>query len=37
MKKARKDIILHLCITNDDHMIYGFWDMERHRRIFLSF
>ena len=29
--------ILHLCITNDDHMMYGFWDIERDRYNLLSF
>ena len=30
-------IILHLCSSNDNHMIYGSWDMERNRLNFLSF
>ena len=30
-------IILHLCITNDDHMMYGSWDTEHNRQNFLSF
>ena len=40
MKKEKmlKDIIiLHLHTTNDDHMMYGSWDMERNRKSFLSF
>ena len=28
MKKIPADIILHLFTTNDDHMVYGSWDME---------
>ena len=35
--KPRDIIILHLCTTNDNHMIYGSWDMEHKRQIFLSF
>ena len=31
------DIILHMCTTNDDHMMYGSWDMEHDRQNFLSF
>ena len=35
MKKTPGDIIiLHLCTTNDDYMIYGSWDMERDRQNF---
>ena len=30
-KKTPGDIILHLCTTNDYHMMYGSWDMERNR------
>ena len=29
-------IILHICTINDNHM-YGSWDIERDRQIFLSF
>ena len=37
-KKFPEDIItLHLCTTNDDHMMYGSWDIERDRQNFLSF
>ena len=37
MKKLLGDIIiLHLCTTNDNHMMYGSWDMERDR-IFCNF
>ena len=28
MKKTPGDIILHLCSTNDNHKMYGSWDME---------
>ena len=32
MKKMLEDIIiLHLCITNDNHMMYSSWDMECDR------
>ena len=38
MKKAPTGVtILHLCITNDNHMMYGSWDMEYDRQNFLSF
>ena len=30
-------IILHMCTINDNHMIYGFSDMESNWQIFLSF
>ena len=30
-------IILHMCPIKDNHMIYGSWDIERDRQIFLSF
>ena len=36
-EKPREIIILHLRITNDDHMMYGSWDMEHERQNFLSF
>ena len=37
IEKARGDIlILRLCTTSDNHMMYGFWPMERGRQIFLS-
>ena len=37
-KKTPGDItILHMCTINDDHMIYGSWDMERDGQNFLSF
>ena len=38
MKKTVGDIIiLHLCTTNDNDMMYGFWDVECDRYNFLSF
>ena len=38
MKKNHENIIiLHLYTTNDDHMMYSSWDMERDRHNFLSF
>ena len=30
-------IILHKCTINDNHRMYGSWDIERNRQIFLSF
>ena len=30
-------IILHFCTTNDDHVMYGSWDIEYNRQNFLSF
>ena len=30
-------IILHLCTTNDDYMMYGSWDIKCNRHNFLSF
>ena len=38
MKKKPGDIlILQLCNTNDDHIMYGSWDMKHHRQNFLLF
>ena len=38
MKKNPWDIvILHVCTINDNHMVYGSWDMECNRENFLSF
>ena len=38
LKKTAVDIIiLHICTINDNHMIYGSWDMQRDRQNFLSF
>ena len=34
MKKTPGDIILHKCTTNDNHMIYGSWDMKCTRQNF---
>ena len=35
LKKSKKPpediVILHLCTTNDNHMMHGSWDMERNR------
>ena len=36
-KKPEDIIISHLCNTNDNHMMYCFWDMEEDRHNFLSF
>ena len=30
-------IILYMCTINDNHMMYGSWDMERNGHNFLSF
>ena len=38
LKKAPGDvIILYICTINDNHMMYGSWDMESNRQISLSF
>ena len=38
MKKLAGDIIiLHMCTINNNHLIYGSWDIERIGQIFLSF
>ena len=41
LKKSKKTpgdiIILHMCTINDNHIMYGSWDMERDGRNFLSF
>ena len=38
MKKTPGDImILHKCTINDNHMMYGSWDMKCDRQNFLSF
>ena len=37
MKKTLEDIKLKLCTTNDDHMIYGSWDVESNIHNFLLF
>ena len=32
MKKVRRDtIILHMCTINENHMMYGSWNMEHDR------
>ena len=38
IKKTPGDIItLHMCTMNDNHMMYGSWDMECDGQNFLSF
>ena len=38
LKKTLGDItILHICTLNDNHMMYGSWDVEWDRQNFLSF
>ena len=38
LKKMPGDIIiLHICTINDNHMMYGSWDKECNKQIFLSF
>ena len=38
MKKKSGDIIiLHMCTINDNHMMYGSWDMKHDRQNVLSF
>ena len=37
LKKTPGDIIFHICTINDNHMMYGPWDMEHNRHNFLSF
>ena len=38
LKKTPGDIIiLHMCTINDNHMMYGSWDMKRDGQNFLSF
>ena len=38
IKKTLGDIIiLHMCTKNNNHIIYGFWDMEHDGHNFLSF
>ena len=38
LKKNPTDIIiLHKCTIKDNHMIYGFWDINCNRQTFLSF
>ena len=37
-KKTTRDIInLHKCTKNDNHMVYGSWDMKSDRQNYLSF
>ena len=35
LKKTPGDIILHFCTINDNHMMYGSWDMEYNRQTHL--
>ena len=37
LRKTPGHIILHICTINNNHMIYGSWDMEREGQNFLSF
>ena len=38
VKKPPGDIILfHICTKNEDHRMYGSWDIRRNRPSFLSF
>ena len=37
IKKTPGDIILHLCTTNHDHMMYGSWDIKHNRQTFWYF
>ena len=37
MKTAGDIIILQMCTINENHMMYGSWDMEHDRHNFLSF
>ena len=41
LKKMKKTpghiIILHMCTINDNHIMYGSWDIKCHRQNFLSF
>ena len=37
MKKPPGDIILHMCTINNNHIMYGSWDIKCDRQTFLSF
>ena len=37
LKERPRDIILHISTINDNHVIYGSWDMEHDRQNLLSF
>ena len=37
LEKIPGDTILHMCTINENHMIYGFSNMEHHRQNFFSF
>ena len=36
-RKTRDVILLHLCTINEDHMMYGSWDVRHDKQSFLSF
>ena len=36
MKRPENIIILYMCTINDNHIMYGFWDMKHDRQNFLS-
>ena len=36
IKKPEDTIILPLCTTNDNHMMYGSWDIKCDRNFFLN-
>ena len=36
-QKSGNIIILHLCTINDNHMMYGSWDIKRDGRIYCYF
>ena len=37
IKKTPRDMILYMCTINDNHMMYGSWNMEHDRQNFSSF
>ena len=34
-KKTPGQILLHMCTINQDHMVYGFWDIKFNRQNFV--
>ena len=36
-KRPRDIIMLHLCIINDNHIMYGSWDKKCNRQFFFHF
>ena len=36
-QKSGDTIILHMCVINDNHMMYGYWNIKRNGHNFLSF